>query len=100
MLKTLMNRGQENGAAGFLNQCVACCAWIVGFADGNLTLARASENPHVPRKQKINLGKVLASLNIPCPKCGYSIAPDKLRRIDSQQIECPECGEHFIPEKR
>jgi len=32
----------------------------------------------VPSKQKINLEKVLASLNIPCPKCGYLIAPDKI----------------------
>jgi ribosomal protein S27AE len=53
----------------------------------------------MPQKQKINLEKVLASLNTVCPKCGYSITPDKIRRIDSEQMECPECGARFIPEK-
>jgi ssDNA-binding Zn-finger/Zn-ribbon topoisomerase 1 len=47
----------------------------------------------VPRKQTINLTKVKASLNTVCPKCGFSIAPDKIRRIDFQQVHCPECGE-------
>jgi ssDNA-binding Zn-finger/Zn-ribbon topoisomerase 1 len=54
----------------------------------------------VPRKQKINLERVKASLETVCPKCGCPIAPDKIRRIDFRQVECPECGEHFIPEKR
>jgi predicted RNA-binding Zn-ribbon protein involved in translation (DUF1610 family) len=54
----------------------------------------------VPQKQKINLTKVKASLNTVCPKCGCSIAPDKIRRIDFQQVRCPECGERFVPEKR
>jgi hypothetical protein len=33
----------------------------------------------VPQKQKINLEKVMASLNTVCPKCGCSIAPDRIR---------------------
>ncbi len=53
----------------------------------------------VPQKPKINLDKVLASLSTVCPKCGYSITPDKIRRIDSERIECPECGERFISQK-
>jgi len=44
-----------------------------------------------------NLEIVLASLNTVCPKCGYSITPDRIRRIDSQRVQCPECGERFIP---
>jgi ribosomal protein S27AE len=40
----------------------------------------------MPQKQKINLEKVLASLNTVCPKCGCSITPDKIRRIDSERI--------------
>jgi predicted RNA-binding Zn-ribbon protein involved in translation (DUF1610 family) len=51
----------------------------------------------MPSKQKINLEKVRASLNTLCPKSGYSIEPDQLLRVDSNQIECPECGERFIP---
>jgi ribosomal protein S27AE len=48
-------------------------------------------------KQKINLEKVKASLNTLCPKCGYSIPPEKLYRVDSDHVKCPECGERFIP---
>jgi predicted RNA-binding Zn-ribbon protein involved in translation (DUF1610 family) len=51
----------------------------------------------MPQKQKINLEKVKAALNTVCPKCGCSITPDKIRRIDSEQIECPECGQRFTP---
>jgi ribosomal protein S27AE len=54
----------------------------------------------VPQKQKINLEKVMASLNTACPKCGCSITPDKIRRIDFQRIVCSECGERFIGERR
>jgi DNA-directed RNA polymerase subunit RPC12/RpoP len=53
----------------------------------------------MPSKQKINLEKVRAALNVVCPKCGYAIPPDRIRRIDSEQIECPECGERFVPGK-
>jgi hypothetical protein len=51
----------------------------------------------VPQKQKINLGKVRASLNILCLKCRYSIAPDKLRRTDFERVVCPEYGQRLIP---
>ena len=54
----------------------------------------------MPQKQKINLEKVKASLNTVCPKCGYSIAPDRILRFDSERIACPECGERFAPAKR
>jgi predicted RNA-binding Zn-ribbon protein involved in translation (DUF1610 family) len=53
----------------------------------------------MPRKQKINLEKVLAAQNTVCTKCGYSIRPDKIRRVDFERMECPECGERFTPEK-
>jgi ribosomal protein S27AE len=49
------------------------------------------------QKQKINLEKVMASLNTTCPKCGCSIAPAKLCRIDFERVECLECGERFVP---
>jgi ribosomal protein S27AE len=50
----------------------------------------------MPRKQKINLEKVLASLNAHCPKCGCTITPDKIRRVDFDYIVCPECGQRFM----
>jgi predicted RNA-binding Zn-ribbon protein involved in translation (DUF1610 family) len=51
----------------------------------------------MPSKQKINRAKVEAALNTPCPKCGYSIAPADIRRVDFERVECPKCGERFIP---
>jgi len=54
----------------------------------------ARKSSRAPEAEK-NLEKVLASLNTVCPKCGFSIAPEKIRRIDSQWIMCPECGERF-----
>jgi len=48
-------------------------------------------------KQKINREKVMAALNTLCPKCGYSIPPEELRRIDFSRVECPSCGERFTP---
>lgn len=50
-----------------------------------------------PQKRKMNLDEVKALLNILCPKCGGSIAPDKHRRTDIERVVCPECGQRFIP---
>jgi ribosomal protein S27AE len=49
----------------------------------------------MPHKQKIDLEKVLVSLNTVCPKCGYSISPAQIMRIDSERMRCPECGAVF-----
>jgi predicted RNA-binding Zn-ribbon protein involved in translation (DUF1610 family) len=54
----------------------------------------------MPRKKKIDLAAVLAALNTACTKCGYSIPPDQIRRIDFDHIQCPACGERFVPAKR
>jgi ribosomal protein S27AE len=51
----------------------------------------------MPKKQKINLAKVLASLNTSCPRCGYSIGPAERRHVDFEHVECPKCHERFIP---
>jgi ribosomal protein S27AE len=53
--------------------------------------------PPMVNKQKINREKVMAALNTLCPKCGYSIPPEKIRRIDFSLVECPSCGERFTP---
>jgi ribosomal protein S27AE len=49
----------------------------------------------MPRSRKINLDKVLASLDKTCPKCGFTITPDLVKRVDFERIECPKCGERF-----
>jgi hypothetical protein len=46
----------------------------------------------MPSSRKINLEKVLASLDAVCPKCGGLISPAHVRRIDFERIECPVCG--------
>ena len=48
-----------------------------------------------PRSRKINREKVLTSLNKAGPKCGFTITPDLVKRVDFERIECPECGEKF-----
>jgi ribosomal protein S27AE len=47
------------------------------------------------RSRKINREKVLASLDKTCPKCGFTITPDLVKRVDFERIECPECGRSF-----
>jgi ribosomal protein S27AE len=49
----------------------------------------------MPKKQKINLEKALASMNTLCPKCGRVIQPAEIRRVSFDEIECPECGARF-----
>jgi ssDNA-binding Zn-finger/Zn-ribbon topoisomerase 1 len=50
----------------------------------------------MPKKQKINLANVLASINTTCPKCDYSIPSPELRRVDFEHVLCPKCGERFV----
>lgn len=45
--------------------------------------------------KKIDLKKVLESLNTVCSSCGFSIPADKLRRIDFTRMQCPMCGHVF-----
>jgi predicted RNA-binding Zn-ribbon protein involved in translation (DUF1610 family) len=49
----------------------------------------------MPGKQKINREKVEAALNTLCPKCGYSITPAEIRRVNNDTMVCPKCGEVF-----
>ncbi len=46
------------------------------------------------------LEKVRASLDTICTKCGASITPEKLSRIDSYRVVCPVCQEQFVPKKK
>ena len=54
----------------------------------------------MPSKQKIDRTKVNAALNTQCPKCGYSIPPSQIARVDFEHVECPRCGDRFIPRGR
>jgi hypothetical protein len=47
----------------------------------------------MPRKQKSNREKVQAALTTLRPKCGYSITPAEIRRVDFDRMKCPKCGE-------
>ena len=42
----------------------------------------------------------MASLDKTCPKCGFTITPDLVKRVDFERIECPECGETFQPRNK
>jgi ribosomal protein S27AE len=54
----------------------------------------------VPGSRKIDLAKVHAWLNKTCPKCGFTITPNQVKRVDFERIECPKCGEKFRPDAR
>lgn len=43
----------------------------------------------VVSRKKIDLAKVLNSLNVTCPECGYSIPPNEVMRLGNDRI--PSC---------
>ena len=53
----------------------------------------------MPSRKKIDLKKVLASLNTICPKCGWVIEPYEIRRVNFEEMVCPGCGERFDAKK-
>ena len=53
----------------------------------------------VPRSRKIDQEKVLASMDKTCPKCGFTITPDRVKRVDFERMECPKCGESFSAQR-
>jgi hypothetical protein len=65
--------------------------FLVGFA-------RRSSQP-MPSRKKIDLQKVLASLNTTCPKCGRVIEPQEIRRVNFKLKNCPGYGERFDAKK-
>jgi predicted RNA-binding Zn-ribbon protein involved in translation (DUF1610 family) len=52
------------------------------------------------RSKKIDLEKVLACVAAICPKCGHTITPAEVTRIDFDRMKCPACGETFVPVSR
>lgn len=53
----------------------------------------------MPPRKKIDLQKVLASLDTICPKCGHRITPPERNRVGWEEIECPACGVRFDAKK-
>jgi ribosomal protein S27AE len=53
----------------------------------------------MPSLKKIDMQKVLAALNTPCPKCGYEITPAEIKRVSWEEEECPKCGLRFNARK-
>jgi predicted RNA-binding Zn-ribbon protein involved in translation (DUF1610 family) len=56
--------------------------------------------PFMPSRKKIDLQKVLASLNTPCPGCGHLITPAEINRVTWDEIKCPKCGLVFDPQRK
>jgi len=54
----------------------------------------------MPARQKIDLDKVIASLNAPCPKCGHGITPAGINRVTWDEIKCPKYGLVFDPRRK
>lgn len=54
----------------------------------------------MPGRRKIDIEKIRASQGVGCIKCGYTIPPWELRRIDGNRVRCPKCGAAFEPEKK
>jgi ribosomal protein S27AE len=53
----------------------------------------------MPRSREIKSGESQASLNKTCPKCGFTITPDLVKRVDFDRMECPEVRREVLDEK-
>jgi hypothetical protein len=54
----------------------------------------------MPKARKINLEKVLASLNTICPKCEKVITPAEMQRVDFERMKCPASAELFAQRRK
>ena len=54
----------------------------------------------MPRRRKVEVAKVRASLSSVCPTCGYETGPAEVLRgvdlddvgADAQRVRCPKCA--------
>jgi len=51
----------------------------------------------IESQRKPTVNKIREWLQTICTKCGYSIAPIDLVRLDNERVRCPECGKDFVP---
>lgn len=49
------------------------------------------------RRGKLDLEKIRASLNTPCPHCGHSITQEERTHVDTEHLECPQAGRDLSP---
>ena len=52
-------------------------------------------NRSMVSRKKIDLARVLSSLNVTCPHCGYSIPPHEQVRVSNEEMRCPNCEREF-----
>jgi hypothetical protein len=57
------------------------------------------KSPLMPSRKKVDIEKVLASLNVSCPKRGRIIEPQDIQRVSWEEILCPDCGNRFDAKK-
>jgi DNA-directed RNA polymerase subunit RPC12/RpoP len=92
--------GQNFRSVGFALRSLGASASACGITASTAVeseLPAAAQAGTVPRSRNLNREKVQASLDTPCPKCGFSISPALIRRVDFDRVECPKCGEKFRP---
>jgi len=90
MWSLMSNRSSVPGGDVFASELYPSLRPIALQTDGAKIVGR------IPRSRKINLEKVLASLDAKCPKCGRIIRPAEVRHVDFEHIEGPACGEQFV----
>ncbi len=54
----------------------------------------------MPRRSKMDLAKLHASMDTTCPHCGFTISPAELVRIDSERVRCPSCRKDLVRKKK
>jgi DNA-directed RNA polymerase subunit RPC12/RpoP len=54
----------------------------------------------MPRRSKLDLEAMRASLNVDCPHCHAALSPAEYMRLDSERLRCTKCGKDFEPPQR
>jgi DNA-directed RNA polymerase subunit RPC12/RpoP len=50
----------------------------------------------MPRRRKLDLEAIRASLNIECPHCHETLRPAERMRLDSERLRCLKCKQDFV----
>jgi predicted Zn finger-like uncharacterized protein len=54
-------------------------------------------NPPMPRRGKLDLDQIRASLDVTCPHCKTQISPEHQQRLNWDHLKCLNCGQLFVP---
>jgi rubredoxin len=68
--------------------------WL-GVLEGSLSASGLFPQQPMPARKRIDLAKVLTSLDVVCPECSCSIPPDQMERVGNEQMKCPLCDAVF-----